>query len=97
MRNKKNIRTCIGCNLKKDKKNLYRIAKIKVLKNINKKDDKNKNIIFDSSQQKGGRGVYVCSAECLDKAIQRKFLQNQLKQNISISTIEELKEAIKKD
>ena len=92
MRNKKQTRTCIGCSLKEDKKNLYRIVKTKTFENdLNQKEN---NVVFDGSQQYGGRGAYICSLDCLDKAIQRKFLQNRLKTNISNSEIEELKEAI---
>ena len=29
MRNKKNIRTCLGCHIKKEKQEMYRIAYIK--------------------------------------------------------------------
>ena len=48
-------RTCIGCNLKKDKKELIRIAK-----------NKNNDIDVDTTGKMQGRGAYLCNnIECL--------------------------------
>ncbi len=98
MRNKKNIRTCLGCYIKKEKQEMYRIANIKNKdKDANSNDNTNKrtnNIIFDKDQTFGGRGVYVCSIACLDKSLERNFLQKRIKRNIKSDKIEEIKEEI---
>lgn len=92
MRNKKNIRTCLGCNKKIDKKLLYRIASIK---NNNNKSNNSNNIIFDEEQNKGGRGSYVCSIDCLNKAIEKSFLQKRIRSKIKIEEISKIAERIK--
>ena len=52
-------RTCIGCNTKKDKKDLIRIVK-----------NKNNEISVDKIGKAEGRGAYICdNANCLEKAI----------------------------
>ena len=56
-------RTCIGCNTKKDKKDLIRIVK-----------NKNEEIKVDLTGKMDGRGTYICKQEeCLNKAIKNKF------------------------
>ena len=58
-------RTCLGCNEKKDKKDLIRIVK-----------NKNGEIYIDITGKMEGRGTYICkSEECLKKLI-KKFLTN---------------------
>ena len=48
-------RTCIGCNVKKDKKDLIRIVK-----------NKKKEINIDKTGKQDGRGAYICNnEECL--------------------------------
>ena len=55
-------RTCVGCNLKKDKKELIRVVK-----------NKEGEISIDTSYKMDGRGIYICkSEECLNKAIKNK-------------------------
>lgn len=69
----KNIpqRTCVGCNLKKEKKDLLRIVK--------NKEDK---ILIDTSYKMNGRGIYICkSEECLDKAIKNKRIAKAFEKN----------------
>ena len=52
-------RTCLGCNEKKDKKDLIRIVK-----------NKNGEIYIDITGKMEGRGTYICkSEECLKKLI----------------------------
>ena len=49
-------RTCIGCNSKKDKKDLIRVVK-----------NKDGQISIDLTGKKDGRGIYLCkSEECLE-------------------------------
>ena len=55
-------RTCMGCNLKKDKKELIRLA-----------FNKNKEIFVDETGKAEGRGAYICDdIKCLEKAIKTK-------------------------
>ena len=57
-------RTCLGCNEKKDKKDLIRIVK-----------NKNGEIYIDITGKMEGRGTYICkSEECLKKLIKNKRL-----------------------
>ena len=66
-------RTCTGCNMKKDKKELIRIV-----------FDKNENISVDETGKLPGRGAYICdSMECLEKAIKTKRLEKTLKTKIN--------------
>ena len=58
-------RTCIGCNIKRDKKDLIRIVK-----------NKQKEINIDKTGKQEGRGAYICNnQECLKKAIKSKRLE----------------------
>lgn len=58
-------RMCIGCNTKRDKKELIRIV-------INKSGE----ILVDKTGKLEGRGAYICdNANCLEKAIKAKKLE----------------------
>ena len=58
-------RMCIGCNEKKDKKELIRIVL-----------SKNGEISIDKTGKMEGRGAYICdNIECLEKAIKSKRLE----------------------
>ena len=72
----------MGCNEKKEKKDLIRIVKT------------NKNeISIDKTGKQEGRGTYICNNEqCLEKAIKTKRLEKSL--GISIS--EEIYNNLKK-
>lgn len=62
------LRTCMGCNEKKPKKELVRIVK-----------NKNGEIFIDRTGKADGRGAYICdSAECLEKIIKSKRLEKVL-------------------
>lgn len=66
-------RTCMGCNEKKDKKDLIRIVK-----------DKEKNISIDLTGKSEGRGAYICNKiECLDKVLKSKRLERILECKIN--------------
>ena len=66
-------RTCIGCNTKKDKKDLIRIVK-----------NKNEEIKVDLTGKMDGRGTYICKQEeCLNKAIKNKRMSRTFEMEIS--------------
>ena len=66
-------RTCIGCNLKKDKKELLRLV-------INKAGE----FFVDEKGKAEGRGTYICyNEECLCKAIKTKRLEKTLELTLS--------------
>ena len=65
-------RMCMGCNEKKDKRELLRIV-------LNKKGQ----ITIDKTGKLEGRGAYICdNIECLEKIIKTKRLEKTL--NIKI-------------
>ena len=62
------LRTCMGCNEKKPKKELVRIVK-----------NKDGEIFIDRTGKADGRGAYICdSMECLEKVIKSKRLEKVL-------------------
>lgn len=66
-------RTCMGCNTKKDKKDLIRIVK-----------SKDEDIQIDITGKKNGRGAYICNnVECLDRLIKTKRLEKIFEMKIS--------------
>jgi len=82
----KNIpqRTCMGCNSKKDKKDLIRIVK-----------NKNNEISIDKTGKQDGRGAYICNDEqCLEKAIKTKRIERTLGIKISEEVYSNLKKII---
>ena len=67
------LRTCMGCNEKKPKKELIRVVK-----------NKEGNLSIDKTGKADGRGAYICdSGECLEKVIKSKRLSKVLEQEIS--------------
>ena len=69
-------RTCIGCNEKKDKKELIRVVK-----------DNENNISIDKTGKANGRGAYICdNIECLEKAFKAK----RLSRNLDVAIDEEI-------
>lgn len=77
-------RTCIGCNTKKDKKDLIRIVK-----------NKNNEISVDKIGKAEGRGAYICdSANCLEKAIKTKRLERVFEMKISEEIYNDLRGVI---
>ena len=77
-------RTCMGCNEKKDKKDLIRIVK-----------NKNGEISIDQTGKQEGRGAYICNkVECLDKVIKSKRLEKVLETKISSEIYEDLRGVI---
>ncbi len=77
-------RSCIGCNTKKDKKDLIRIVK-----------DKDGNISIDKTGKANGRGAYICNnVECLEKAIKSKRLERTFEKSIDSEIYENLRGVI---
>lgn len=77
-------RTCIGCNIKKDKKDLIRIVK-----------NKNNEISVDKIGKAEGRGAYICdNADCLEKAIKTKKLERVFEMKISEEIYNDLRGVI---
>ena len=77
-------RTCMGCNQKKDKKELIRIVK-----------NKNNEISVDRTGKKEGRGAYICDdVNCLDKLIKSKRLERIFEMSISQEIYDSLRGVI---
>lgn len=82
----KNIpqRTCIGCNIKKDKNEFIRIVK-----------DNQNNISIDKTGKANGRGAYICdNIECLEKAIKSKKIEKSFKMQIDENVYNDLRGVI---
>ena len=77
-------RTCMGCNLKKDKKELIKIVK-------NSKGE----IKLDITGKMEGRGTYICNnEECLNKVIKNKRINKVFEKEITKEIYEKIKEYI---
>lgn len=77
-------RTCIGCNVQKNKNELIRIV-------INKEG----NIFIDKTGKANGRGAYICNdSECLEKVIKSKRLERNFETTISNEIYDELRKEI---
>ena len=65
-------RMCMGCNNKKDKRELIRIVL-----------NKNGEITIDKTGKLEGRGAYICdNIECLEKVIKTKRLEKSFETKI---------------
>lgn len=81
------LRTCMGCNEKKPKKELIRIVK-----------NKEGIISLDKTGKQEGRGAYICnSVECLEKVVKSKRLEKVLEKEISEKIYNNLKDVIIND
>jgi len=77
-------RTCMGCNTKRDKKDLIRIVK-----------NKENEISIDRIGKKAGRGAYICDdVQCLEKLIKSKRLEKTFDIKISEEIYENLRGVI---
>ena len=82
--NKQPQRTCMGCNVKKDKRDLIRIVK-----------NKDNEISIDKTGKKEGRGAYICDdIQCLEKVVKSKRLEKTLDIKISEEIYENLRGVI---
>ena len=78
------IRTCIGCNESKPKKELIRIVKTT-----------DGEVLIDPTGKKNGRGAYICpNTTCLEKAIKSKRLSRTFEMPIETELYEKLKTQI---
>lgn len=81
------MRTCIGCNGLKPKKELIRIVKTS-----------EGEISVDFTGKKNGRGAYIChDITCLEKAIKTKRLSRAFEMPINEEIYESLKCAIENE
>ena len=77
-------RMCMGCNTKKDKRELIRIV-------MNKEGD----ISIDKTGKLSGRGAYICDdIECLAKIIKSKRLERVFETKIDEKIYENLRGVI---
>ncbi|MGM9524947.1 MAG: RNase P modulator RnpM [Peptococcaceae bacterium] len=77
-------RTCMGCQAKKDKRELVRIVR-----------SPEGEISVDPTGKKPGRGAYICpDLECLNKVVKSKRLERSLETAISAELYEKLKEQL---
>ena len=77
-------RMCLGCQIKKDKRELVRIVRTP-----------DGEIIIDPTGKKAGRGAYICNdLECLNKVMKSKRLEKNLETSISPEVYEQLKEQL---
>ncbi|HER23807.1 MAG TPA: YlxR family protein [Candidatus Atribacteria bacterium] len=80
------VRTCIGCNSRKPKKEMIRIIRTPAGK-----------IEIDVTGKKSGRGVYLCAnVKCMEIAFRKNSLNQSLKQDIPPQKLEELRDAFLK-
>ena len=78
------LRTCMGCNEKKPKKELIRIVK-----------NKENNILVDNTGKMEGRGTYICNnIDCLEKVKKNKRIEKVFEMKISDEIYENLKNLI---
>jgi len=78
------IRTCIGCNEGKPKRELIRIVK-----------SSEGDVSVDLTGKKNGRGAYVCpDISCLEKAIKTKRLSRTFEMPIENELYEKLRAEI---
>ena len=77
-------RTCIGCNEKKDKKELIRIVR-----------NKEGQISIDRTGKMPGRGAYICDdINCLEKAIKNKRIDKSFETKLDEEIYENLRGVI---
>jgi len=78
MNDKVNVRMCFVCRRNILKEQMLRLAK------------KDNEVIVDKSFKSGGRGAYLCSAECFNKARKTKRLNAVLRCSISEEFLDKL-------
>lgn len=77
-------RTCMGCNSKKDKRDLLRLV-----------FNKNNEMFVDKTGKAEGRGAYICIDEkCLDKLIKTKRLERVFEAKIDDKLYENIRGVI---
>ena len=82
---KKPKRTCIGCNVQKDKNDFVRIVK-----------SKEGNITIDKTGKASGRGAYICNnVDCFNKAKKSKKIEKVFETQLTEDIYNELEEMFK--
>lgn len=82
---KKPQRTCIGCNVQKDKNDFVRIVK-----------SKEGNITIDNTGKASGRGAYICNnVDCFNKAKKSKKIEKVFETQLTEDIYNELEEMFK--
>ena len=77
-------RMCMGCNEKRDKRELIRIVL-----------NKNGEISIDKTGKLEGRGAYICNnINCLEKAIKSKRLEKTFDTKIEEQIYDKLRDVI---
>lgn len=77
-------RTCMGCNVKKDKNQLIRIVK-----------NKDNEISIDRTGKKDGCGAYICDdVKCLERLMKSKRLDKVFEMTVSQEIFESLRGVI---
>ena len=77
---KKPQRTCIGCNVQKDKNDFVRIVK-----------SKEGNITIDKTGKASGRGAYIChNVDCFNKAKKSKKIEKVFETQLTEDIYNEL-------
>lgn len=77
-------RTCMGCNAKKEKRELIRIVK-----------NNNGEINIDFTGKMEGRGTYICKNEdCLNKAMKNKRITKVFEKEITKEIYEKIRDYI---
>ena len=81
------LRTCIGCQEQKDKRELMRIVRTPEGK-----------VEMDPSGKKAGRGTYICKKRsCLEAAAKGKRFERSLKHPVSPAVVQEIAEQLPED
>ena len=81
------LRMCVGCQEKKNKRDLVRVVRTP-----------EGETTLDFSGKKPGRGAYICpTQECLEAAIKRKRLEKSLQQPLSDAVFKQLQQSLKPD
>lgn len=82
---KKPARTCIGCGIKKEKKDFVRVVRTP-----------DGQVILDKTAKAQGRGAYICpNEECLKQAVKKKGIERALKVQVSDELLELLVSAVR--
>ena len=78
------MRTCIGCNIAKPKKELIRIVK-----------SSDGEVSIDFTGKAPGRGAYICkNEECLNRAVKSKAFSRAFQACVSEEILNTLKEEL---
>ena len=77
-------RMCLGCQSRKDKRDLVRVVRTP-----------EGEVLLDKTGKKNGRGAYICpNLDCLEQVMKTKRLEKSLEVEISTEVYEKLREAL---